>query len=84
MQINFKHEVFIKDSLYNCSTECTRTATWDSVQGLKSSQIYGQGIINGMVSILMAQGMLFEDALATVKHYLPRSFDADCMPKAWR
>lgn len=82
--MNLKHPIVLKDSLYNCSTDCTKTGTFESVAGLNPAQCYGQGIVLGMVSAFMAQDMVFQQALDIVKNHLPETFDMNCMPPSWR
>lgn len=83
MKIELIHDNFMKNSLHNCSVDCTR-AEPENFELIKKTQVYGQGIILGMVSIIMAQGIPFDGALDFIKMNLPKNFDPNCMPKAWR
>lgn len=82
--MRLKNSVTLKDALYNCSTDCTKTETFDGITGLNPTQVYGQGIINGMVAAFVSTGMDFAAALKLVTDYMPATFDKECMPKAWR
>jgi len=82
--MKLKRENILRDALYCCSTECTKTESFQSIEGKNPSQVYGQGIVNGAVSAFMSTGMDFERALALVIRHMPDTFDNACMPEAWK
>lgn len=79
----------------NIARDCLENCCQDNVRGdfliVESRQAYARGIINGMVSMLMAvSGLEFLPALAIVKQ-LSRSdagrhgtFDLVSIPDCWR
>jgi hypothetical protein len=49
-----------------------------------SSVDKAKGVIIGVVSVLMARGMGFDNALGRVYHLLPKGWRIECMPKEWQ
>lgn len=63
----------LRDCLYN-----THPTSGDNVS------TYGQGIVVGVMSTLMAFGLTFDEALACVMARLPEGYDENCIPAAWQ
>ncbi len=66
------NDTLIKDALYY------------TLEGSGSSVDKATGVIVGIVSVLMAQGMGFDNALGKVYHLLPKGWRIECMPKEWQ
>jgi hypothetical protein len=62
----------IKDALYNTH------------QDSGAAESYGQGIVIGIVSVLMAAGVSFAGAMNTISDNLPSGYRVTCIPPEWR
>lgn len=74
------------DCLHNCDKQCVSTFENATIANGTPGQVYGRGILNGMVTGFMAANQLtFQDALATVKSLVSHNtdFDEGCVPTAW-
>lgn len=72
----------LKDALYNGAKDCTGTTTlWSH---LSIAQAYARGIVVGIVSAFMADGMTFEEAIKQVASCLPEDYDPEIIPEHWR
>jgi len=79
-----KRDTMLMDSLYNASKACTG--------GDKAKQTYGQGVLVGLVSALMATGLQFTAALECLAEIRERAhwyrdereMDKACVPVSWR
>ena len=82
-----QRKAWLRDSLYNCSTDCTNTDFSQLLEffpQLSPGQIYGRGIFVGLVGGYMAsKGMLLEDALKEIKSSVHDTFDRACVPPCW-
>ena len=68
-------ENMIKDTLYNCSRDCTTNG---------NHKVYARGIIVGVVGTVMAvHNCVFDTAVQLVVPYLPKKFDFGCLPESW-
>jgi len=68
-----KQENLIKNALYN-----THAKSGASVE-------YGQGLVVGVMSTLMAtEGYGFNKTLAYIVTLLPEGYRVECIPKPWR
>ena len=80
----------IEDSLYNCDSDCVRSFPQSSIAKNDPGVIYGQGIVNGVVSTVMAiTGCSFKTAISEVKSRTTEvgphgAFDIRCVPQSWR
>lgn len=73
MSINLMEPVRLRDALANLEIRSG------------SSYDYDQGVMVGAVSALMAvHGSSFESAFECVKSHMPRKFDIESIPSAWR
>ena len=84
-------KVMLIDSLTNCATDCVSSFENSGIAEHSKGQIYGQGIVNGMVAVIMSNnGRNFKEALEFVKRQSEKvngcmgEFDINCVPKAWR
>lgn len=68
----------LKDVLYNCNK--SETAHESTIP----KHPYAQGVVVGVVSTLMAQGLTFEEAFSEMVDNLPKDFDAQTLPNCWR
>jgi hypothetical protein len=80
--------VLISDCLTNCDSHCVRSFENSSLNDDAPGIVYGRGIINGMVTALMATGYSFDDALFVVYQNVHDTsphgaFDKRCVPPAW-
>jgi len=62
----------ISDALYNLSPNSGSTAE------------YNQGIMIGAVSVLLAQGMTFGQAMSYLVPLMPKDARIDSIPASWR
>lgn len=76
IKCEIKSEVLLKDCLENLSMEVTR--------GLPEHQVYGRGILSGIVSAAMATGLDFRQAIEFVVEFLPADPDHGCYPSSWQ
>ena len=75
-------------------TDCLTNGCRDNVLGNYGQEelpatMYARGIVNGMISVLMAAGMEFREALKVVHKYAPSGngphgpFSSDSIPRAF-
>lgn len=86
MKLSPKVGTIITDCLTNCCSECVHGSYGESE---KPATMYARGIVNGMVSILVAQGFEFPEAIAEIVKYAPTdtvhgSFDWEAIPPSFR
>jgi hypothetical protein len=75
-------DVLIMDSLHNASLSVT-SSEYDP-PNLNKAQIYGRGVVVGVVGALMGlKGYQFKSALQIAKALLPDDFDIRCLPECW-
>lgn len=77
----------IRDTLVNCSVECTGG---NYREDESPARAYAGGIVNGIISVLISQGMEFKQAIEFVKMHAPTKssihgeFDVECLPDCWQ
>lgn len=49
----------------------------------KTNSKLARGMVVGIVTCLMAQGLEFEDAIQVIKPYMPKSINHEAMPSDW-
>jgi hypothetical protein len=69
------------DALHNLSHDNTHHSNF--FEEVSRGQLYGRGIIIGIVSSFMSQGLAFESALKSTIKYLPKTLDEGCIPECW-
>lgn len=71
----------LKDALHNASLR--ETNHFNFFEDLNRGQIYGRGMVVGVVALFMAWGLTFEAALKATMQYLPLDTDRKCIPECW-
>ncbi|MHA1948315.1 MAG: hypothetical protein ACW99G_03605 [Candidatus Thorarchaeota archaeon] len=65
------NETVIKDALYNLADKAG------------SKHGYARGVLVGVIATLIANGQDFEEAVTTVKQYIPKDIDPKRIPEGW-
>ncbi len=76
----------IKEALHNASKDCTGRGNIGSIARDKNiAQVYGAGIVNGVVASLMAfHDVRFETAMRMLYQLVKDDhFDLTCLPDSW-
>ena len=72
----------VRDTLYNASLSVTDTEL--EMNNCNAAQIYGRGVIVGVVGAIMGYLHLsFKEALVEIKRLGPSNLDMKCLPECW-